>query len=55
MYGRDFNFSSGYKYGFNGKEKDDEIKGNGNSQDYGKRIYDSRLGKFLSVDPITAK
>ena len=51
-YGRDFNFSSGYKYGFNGKEKDDEVKGNGNSQDYGMRIYDNRLGRFLSVDPL---
>jgi RHS repeat-associated protein len=41
-----------YRYGFNGKEKDDEIKGTGNSQDYGMRIYDPRLGRFLSVDPI---
>jgi RHS repeat-associated protein len=49
--GRTFN-SSSYRYGFNGKEKDDEIKGTGNSQDYGMRIYDPRLGRFLSVDPI---
>tara|TARA_R110001592_G_scaffold178589_2_gene419720 strand:- start:568 stop:1635 length:1068 start_codon:yes stop_codon:yes gene_type:complete len=48
------NASSGdYRYGFNGKEKDDEVKGNGNSYDYGFRIYDSRLGKFLSVDPLS--
>ncbi len=31
------------------------MKGEGNQQDYGMRIYDPRLGKFLSVDPITKK
>jgi RHS repeat-associated protein len=40
-------------YGFNGKENDNEVKGEGNQQDYGMRIYDNRLGRFLSVDPIT--
>jgi RHS repeat-associated protein len=43
----------GYRYGFNGKENDNEVKGEGNQQDYGLRIYDPRLGKFLSVDPMT--
>lgn len=47
--------NSGYRYGFNGKENDNEIKGVGNQQDYGMRIYDSRLGRFLSVDPISGK
>ena len=42
-----------YRYGFNGKENDNEVKGDGNQQDYGMRIYDSRLGRFLSVDPIS--
>ena len=42
-----------YRYGFNGKENDDEVKGEGNQQDYGMRIYDPRLGRFLSVDPLT--
>ena len=52
MPGRDFT-SSSYRYGFNGKEKDDEIKGSsGTSYDYGFRIYDPRLGRFLSVDPL---
>jgi len=51
MPGRGFTGSTGYRYGFNGKEKDDEIKGSGNSLDFGERIYDSRLGRFLSVDP----
>lgn len=47
------NISSNYRYSFNGKENDSEIKGSGNSQDYGFRIYDPRLGRFLSVDPLT--
>ncbi|AEV97055.1 hypothetical protein A4D02_18200 [Niastella koreensis] len=42
-----------YRYGFNGKENDNEVKGEGNQQDYGMRVYDPRLGKFLSVDPLT--
>ncbi|MEV4884624.1 hypothetical protein MRBLMN1_003149 [Chitinophaga ginsengisegetis] len=42
-----------YRYGFNGKENDNEIKGEGNQQDYGMRVYDPRIGKFLSVDPLT--
>jgi len=50
--GRKYEAESGYRYGFNGKENDNEVKGEGNSQDYGMRIYDPRLGKFLSVDPI---
>ena len=42
-----------YRYGFNGKENDNEVKGAGNQQDYGMRIYDPRVGRFLSVDPLT--
>lgn len=42
-----------YRYAFNGKEKDDEIQGNGNTYDYGERIYNPRLGRFLSIDPLT--
>jgi len=44
--------NSSYRYGFNGKENDNEVKGEGNQQDYGLRIYDPRLGRFLSVDPL---
>lgn len=43
--------NSAYRYGFNGKEKDKDISEGG--QDYGLRIYDSRIGKFLSVDPLS--
>ncbi|HZH63781.1 MAG TPA: RHS repeat-associated core domain-containing protein [Flavisolibacter sp.] len=45
--------ASGYRYGFNGKENDNEVEGEGNQIDYGMRVYDPRLGKFLSVDPLT--
>ena len=44
--------NNGYRYGFNGKENDNEVKGEGNSVDFGARIYDSRVGKWLSVDYI---
>ena len=47
--------AKGYRYGFNGKENDNEVKGEGNEQDYGMRVYDPGLGKFLSVDPLTKK
>ena len=43
-----------YRFGFNGKENDNDVKGFGNQQDYGMRIHDTRLGRFLSVDPIGA-
>ena len=42
--------NSSYRYGFNGKENDKDINEGG--QDYGMRIYDSKVGKFLSVDPL---
>src|SRR5690606_17809713 len=43
--------SEGYRYGFNGKENDNEVIGEGSQQDYGMRFYDTRVGRFLSVDP----
>ena len=33
-----------YRYGFNGKEMDNEVSGQGNQYDYGFRIYNPRLG-----------
>jgi RHS repeat-associated protein len=39
-----------YRRGFNGMEKDDEVKGSGNSYDFGARMYDSRVGRWLSRD-----
>lgn len=41
-----------YPYGFNGKEKDDEINSiEGAYDDFGARMYDSRLGRWMSRDP----
>jgi RHS repeat-associated protein len=55
MPGRKYQAGKGsYRYGFNGKENDNDVKGTGNQQDYGMRIYDPRLGRFLSIDPLTA-
>ena len=50
---RTWDNGSKYRYGFNGQEMDNEVKGEGNSLTFKYRIYDSRLGKFLSVDPLT--
>jgi len=44
--------SNDYRYGFNGMEKDDEVKGNDNSYDFGARMYDPRIGRFFTVDPL---
>ena len=52
MPGRTYTSGIGYKYGFNGKEQDLEISGIGNQYDYGFRIYNPRIGRFLSVDPL---
>jgi RHS repeat-associated protein len=52
MPGRKYSLpSSSYRYGFNGKELDSDM--DGNCYDYGFRIYNPALGKFLSVDPLT--
>jgi RHS repeat-associated protein len=51
MPGRSFS-SGSYRYGFQGQEKDDEIKGAGNSINYKYRVHDPRLGRFLSFDPL---
>ena len=52
MPGRSYASQTGYRYGFNGKETDKDM----NSlkvYDYGFRIYNPAIGKFLSVDPLT--
>ena len=55
MPGRKFDAGSSYRFGFNGKENDPETYGEGNIYDYGFRIYNPRLGRFLSVDPLTSE
>jgi len=44
--------SNSYRYGFQGQEKDDEIKGEGNSLNYTFRMHDPRVGRFFAVDPL---
>ncbi|NVK64868.1 MAG: hypothetical protein HWE22_09785, partial [Flavobacteriales bacterium] len=41
-------------YSFQGQEHDDEVKGKGNSISYQARIYDPRIGRWLSVDPYSS-
>ncbi len=43
--------SEKYRYGFNGQEND----GDGGFQDYGMRVSKEKIGRFMSVDPITAQ
>jgi RHS repeat-associated protein len=42
-----------YRYGFQGQEMDNEIKGEGNSLNYTFRMHDPRIGRFFAVDPLT--
>lgn len=52
-----------FHFGFNGMMRDDEVKdlrttqpneGVGNSLDFGARMYDQRVGRFFSLDPMKA-
>lgn len=45
--------SDSYRYGFQGQEHDDEVKGEGNSYNYTYRMHDPRLGRFFAVDPLS--
>jgi RHS repeat-associated protein len=55
--GRNFTLTGAEKgrFGFNGKELDNEAKGEGNSYDFGARMYDPRIGRWLTIDPFAAK
>jgi RHS repeat-associated protein len=44
--------ATAYRFGFNGKENDDEVSGAGNCIAFEARIYDSRLSRWFSVDPF---
>jgi len=44
-----------YRYGFQGQEKDDELKGEGNSMNYTFRMHDPRIGRFFATDPLAPK
>ena len=43
------------RFGYNGKLKDNDVKGEGNSYDYGFRMYDQRVARFLSIDTFSYK
>jgi RHS repeat-associated protein len=47
--------STAYRYGFQGQEKDDELKGEGNSLNYTFRMHDPRVGRFFAIDPLFRK
>ena len=50
MPGRSFN-SNSYRFGFNGKEKDDEITNvTGANLNFGAREFDSRIIRWLAID-----
>ena len=50
MPGRSYSATSQYRYGFNGKENDKDIASD--NYDFGARVYDGRLGRWLSKDAI---
>ena len=52
MVGRTYS-SGAYRFGFNGKEKDQSGEfGSQVAYDYGARVYSPGVGRFLSVDPL---
>jgi RHS repeat-associated protein len=53
MPGRSYE-AGGYRFGFNGKEQQDEVYWSNSYHNFGARIYNSRIGKFLSVDPYAS-
>ena len=44
-----------YRFGFQGQEMDNEIKGTGNSINFKYRMHDARIGRFFAVDPLAKK
>ena len=51
MPGRKFSSGDGYRFGFNGMEKESDITDvDGGHLDFGARLYDSRLGRWLATD-----
>ncbi|MGV9004110.1 hypothetical protein [Flavobacterium sp.] len=49
---KEIDASEDYRYGFQGQEKDNEIKGEGKSLNYTFRMHDPRVGRFFAIDPI---
>ena len=44
-----------YRYRFNGMEKENEANSEVDNYDFGARIYHSRIGRWLSLDPLMRK
>jgi RHS repeat-associated protein len=53
--GRTYSSGNGYRFGYNGQEKDNEIAGNGNHYNFKSRIYNPLTCRFYSVDPLSDK
>jgi len=47
-----FKLLESYRYGFQGQEIDDEVKGGNNSVNYKYRMHDPRVGRFFAIDPL---
>ncbi|GGD08041.1 RHS repeat-associated core domain-containing protein [Hyunsoonleella pacifica] len=45
--------SDDYRYGYQGNEKDDEVKGEGKTYTSQFRTYDPRIGRYFTMDPYT--
>lgn len=60
LHNRDLSLTSGtgavpYRYAYQGSEMDNEVKGDGNSYDFGARMLDPRIGRWLTIDPVSGK
>jgi hypothetical protein len=47
MPGRKYSADGAHRYGSNGKKNNNDVKGEGNQQDYGMRVYDPKSIKRL--------
>ncbi len=44
-----------YRFGFNGMEREEEVNSDKSGYDFGARLYDSRVARWWSPDPLEAK